>query len=230
MNPKSQSEITHPTGRSSQYVKLAKIIKINSKTRNLNIVEFLIKVIVVLVIFIVVGAFLVFSSWMYTYNALTDERVVAELYISKKIIKDGVPTIRVRYVPLDNSPALPFLPQQNDMNSIEVELSGDQVFIDANFIRWQNWVTLLNIKPVYKVYRIKSDFQQISDREKFNTKAIDINGGQDTFIVDFSRNPEMFQWLVQSVFVSSAGQNASDNDRVFYVVVTKDAIVLEPKN
>ncbi len=154
MNPKSQSEITHPTGRSSQYVKLAKIIKINSKTRNLNIVEFLIKVIVVLVIFIVVGAFLVFSSWMYTYNALTDERVVAELYISKKIIKDGVPTIRVRYVPLDNSPALPFLPQQNDMNSIEVELSGDQVFIDANFIRWQNWVTLLNIKPVYKVYRI----------------------------------------------------------------------------
>ncbi len=48
--------------------------------------------------------------------------------------------------------------------------------------------------------------------------------------MDFSRNPEMFQWLVQSVFVSSAGQNASDNDRVFYVVVTKDAIVLEPKN
>ncbi|BDQ04668.1 MAG: hypothetical protein KatS3mg084_0186 [Candidatus Dojkabacteria bacterium] len=207
-----------------------KVIKPKTKVPHLNILELLVSVIVVLTLFIFVGSFLAFSGWLYTYKALTAEQVIAELHISRKIIKDGVPTIRVRYVPFDENPALSFLPRQADVSTLELELPGDQVFIDANFIRWQNWVSLLNISPVYKVYRIRSDFNQLSDRQNFKAKAIDLNGGPDTFIEDFSKYSENFNWLVQSAFISSAGQNATDRDRVFYVVVTKDSIILEHKS
>lgn len=226
MNPNPNTVPQYESPKPPVIVK--KVVKVQKKKPSL--IEFLVGTIAVLLIFLLVGSFLAFSGWLYTYKALTKETVVAELYISKKVIKDGVPTAKVRYVQLNEEPALSFLGSKEIENEeIQLEMKGDQVFVDANFIRWQNWMSLLGIDPVYKVYRVKSDFRNISDREKYRSSAFELNGGSDKFVEDFAQNQSIFDWAVQSAFVSSAGQNVTDQDQVFNVVVTKDAIVLEVK-
>lgn len=208
-------------------VVVQKVVKLKKRR---SLVEFLVGTVILLSIVIIVGAFLAFSAWMYTYNALTEEKIVAELSISKKVVKDGVPTYTVRYTPLQQDAAFSFL-GSNDSNGkvVQSTMSGDQVFVDANFIRWENWMTLLGFKPVYKVYRVKSDFKVLSERDKFKSTAFDMNGGSDQFVEDFAKGDASFGWFVQGAFISSAGQNITDEDQVYNVIVTKDAIVLEKK-
>jgi len=210
-----------------QPITVKKVVQVKRKR---SLVEFLLATVIILAIIIVVGTFFAFSAWMYTYNSLTEEKVVAELYISKKVIKDGVPTYKLRYVPIQQDAVIPFLGNNTPDNSeIRADMNGDQVFVDANFVRWQNWMTLVGFDPVYKVYRVKSDFRNLEERNKFRTTAFDMNGGSDQIVEDFAKNDNTFGFLIQSGFISSAGQNVSDEDQVYNVVVTKDAIVLERK-
>lgn len=210
-----------------QQVNIKKVVHVKHKR---SIIEFFLATVTVLSIILVVGAFFAFSAWMYTYSALTEEKVVAELYVSKKIIKDGVPTFKVRYVPISGDPVMFFWGEGNSNNDeIKVEMYGDQFFVDASFIRWQNWMTLLGFDPVYKVYRVKSDYRNLEERNKYRTTAFDINGGPDKVVEDFAENEKFLGFIIQSGFISSAGQNVGNEDQVYNVVVTKDAIVLEKK-
>jgi hypothetical protein len=210
----------------SQPVIVKKVVQYKRKR---SLVDFLIGTIVLLAIIIVLGAFISVSAWLYTYKALTEEKTVGELYISAKVIKDGVPTTRVRYVALQEQPGY-FLGQESVIGEeTRKDLSGDQVFVDTNFIRFENWGTLIGLKPVYKVYRVKSDFSNINDRENFRSSAFELNGGADQFIVDFEQNQDNFRWIVQSAYISSAGINVTDQDQRFDVKVTKDGVVLEKK-
>jgi hypothetical protein len=212
----------------SQPVLVKKVVVIKRKR---SLVSFLVSTILVLVLLLIVGAFLAFSAWMYTYKALTNEKVVGELHVSGKTIKDGVPTYTVRYVPLDQESVLPFVGSSNDADKeVRADMQGDQVFVDADFIRWENWATLVGVSPVYKVYRIKSDYNDINERNKFRSSAFDMNGGPDEFVEGFAtEESKTFDWLVQSVFISSAGINITNESQIFNVIVTKDAVVLEAK-
>lgn len=213
----------------SQPVVVKKVVQYKRKP---SVVEFLIGTVILLAIVIIVGAFLAFSAWMYTYNALTEEKIVAELAISKKVIKDGIPTYTVRYTPIQQDSAFPLIGNNSSETNgavVQSSMNGDQVFIDANFIRWENWMTLVGFKPVYKVYRVKSDYKNLEDRDKFRSSAFDMNGGSDANVENFSENDAFFGWFVQSAFISSAGQNITDEDQVYNVIVTKDAVVLERK-
>lgn len=209
-----------------QPVIIKKVVQYRSKR---SFVDFLIGTIILLLIIVTLGAFISVSAWLYTYKALTQEKVVAELYVGKKVVKDGVPTTRVRYVPLREEPAFFFGQEYQSGTEIRQDLSGDQVFVDANFIRWENWVTLTGTKPVYKVYRVKSDYRNLSDRDKYRSTAFDVNGGSDQFIIDLEKDQQNYRWFMQSAFISSAGVNVSDEDQKYDVVITKDAVVLEKK-
>ena len=222
MNPNTQSQMQNP----SQPVIVKKVVQYKRKR---SLVEFLIGTVILLAIIILLGAFISVSAWLYTYKALTNEKVVAELYVGKKIIKDGVPTSRVRYVPLAEDSAF-FLGQQtNKADETVKDIAGDQVFVDANFIRWENWATLIGMKPSYKIYRVKGDFRDSVDRDNFRSSSFDLNGGSDDFIVDFEKSQQNYRWFVQSAFISSAGINVTDVDQAYDVVVTKDGVVLEKK-
>ncbi len=223
MNTQSVTQQINPY---PQPVIVKKVIQYKRKR---SLTEFLFGTIILLLIIIFLGFFISISAWLYTYKSLTTEKVVGELYVGKKVIKDGVPTSRVRYVPLKEESGF-YLGQQSMLGEeIRQDFKGDQVFIDTNMIRWENWVTLIGLKPVYKVYRVKSDFRNIADRDAFRSSAFELNGGSDDFILNFEKNQEAFRWLVQSAYISSAGINVSDQDQKFDVIITKDAVVLEKK-
>lgn len=214
-----------------QTVTTQKVIKVKS-SRKMSLVETMGWIIVTLAILLVVVAATSFGIWMYTFKALTEEKTVAELQVSGRVFKDGKPTFTVRYIPKNEAPAIPFWSNNvddPDSKEFRSEMGGDQVFIDANFIRWANWSTLVGFKPVYKVYRVKSDYQNLDDREEFKSSAFERNGGQDGFIKEFDANKNTWGWLVQSAYISSAGVNINEDAQKFDVIVTKDGLVLEKK-
>ena len=218
---------TTATMQPAQPVLVKKVVKVKRKR---SLVELLITTIVILSVFIVVGAFFSVTVWLHTYKVYTQEKVVAELRVSKKVIKDGKPTFSVTYTPIaDVSGLWGFLGSSSKTagKEIEIELVGDQVFVSADYVRWQDWLTFINMKPLYKVDRISTGFQKTSDYKSINVDAIDVNGGRDWFAGSLQSNPDALGWMAQSVFISSAGVNVSNDEVSYRVISTEDALVLE---
>lgn len=194
------------------------------KKRPLSLVEYLLIGLVFMTLLVFLVGFIGFSAWMQTYKALTAERTVGELSIGGKVFIDGVPSFEMTYKVVNEKPLLSFYSEVTP-DEYKMTMKGDQVFVDANFIRWADWVKLTGISPAYKVYRIKSDFSNLSDRDRFRSSAMDLNGGADNNIKNFDDSG--LEWLVQSAFISSAGIDVKDQSQKFYVKVTNDALVLE---
>lgn len=195
-----------------------------------SLVEVLISIIFILSLFIVLGGFIGAGVWLQTFKAFTKEHSVGTLYVGEKIIKDGKPTITVRYVPKEDVTGLYSvfsIDQKTKDKEVYSELTGDEVFIESDFIRWSDWMTLINFQPMYKVNRIKSGFKNSEDYKKYYVSVLDINGGPDWFAQKIDANSSRFSWLAQSSFISSAGKYSQSQPRVYNVIATEDALVLE---
>jgi hypothetical protein len=216
-----------PNSSTQQPVMIKKVVKVRRKR---SLTEFLITTIAILSIFLVLGTIFSVAVWLNTYKVLTRETVVANIYVSKKVIKDGKPTFTVHYVPREDVSGWwgIFGSKAHSADAeVTTELVGDQVYVEADYIRWNNVLTLMNIKPVYKTNRIKSGFQNVDDYQRYHVGAVDLNGGPDSFAKKLQGNPDKFSWLAQSVYISSAGINVQDEETSYKVVSTKDAMVLE---
>jgi hypothetical protein len=210
-----------------QPVYVKKVVRVKRKR---SLVEFLITTICILSIFIVIGAFFSVGIWLHTFKVFTQETVVAELFVSKKIIKDGSPKFTVKYTPKKDVSGWWTIfgsDAKSADHEVSMELTGDQVFVEADYLRWSNWVTFANVKPVYKTNRVKTGFQHAEDYKKYNVEVVDLNGGPDWFAAKLQQTPDKFSWLAQSVYLSSAGINVTNEDVTYKVISTKDALVLE---
>jgi len=227
MNTQTSTVSTMPTP--SQPVIVKKIVKVKRKR---SILTFLSATIFFLSLFIIIGAILSLSVWLHTYHVFTQEKLVAEVHISKKVMRDGKPTFHVKYIPKDDvSGFWGMLGSDAKSDEIEVEFDmvGDQVFFNADFIRWKDWLTMVKFKPVYKVNRIVPGYQKAEDYKKFGVEVFDLNGGPDNFAAKLQDKPEKYRWLAKSVFFSGAGINVQDQDVVYELKVTEDALVIQRK-
>lgn len=206
-----------------------RVSKVNKVDRSkLNPVGFARLSVLVLLIFAVIFALINFVGWLHTYRVFTREEIVGELYISGKYFKNGAPSADVKLV-LYGQESDSFLVGSLEMNEYYFEITGDQVFVDSSFLRWRGWLTLLGLRPVYKIYRVKSDFQGTQANSKFSRSVFQIGKGLDSYFTFLSKNRVFFGFFIQSIYLSSAGQNVLDKDSVYYIIATEDGIVLEPK-
>jgi hypothetical protein len=229
MTPETTKTVTTQV-INQQPVVVQKVVKVKKKR---SLVNFLSAAVFLLCLFIVIGGILAAALWLHTFKVFTQEKTVAELYVSQKYIKDGKPTVRIRYTPYDDVSGWwgVFGSESNSTDKeVEAEIIGDRVFIEADFVRWNNWLTFLNFKPVYKINRIAPSFQRSADVKQYPIdEFVDINGGPDEFAARLQENPGKYKWFAQSVFISSAGTNALSEDATYLVKVTEDAVVLERK-
>lgn len=210
-----------------QPVIVKRIVKIKRKR---SLISFLVATIFLLTVFILIGSILSAAIWLHTFKVFTQETVAADLYVSKKVIKDGKPTFTVRYVPHDDVSGFWGILGSNAKSTdavVETDMIGDQVFVNADFIKWNSWVTMLNVKPVYKINRITPGYQNSLDYERFGVKVTDVNGGPDWVAARLQENQQKFNWFASSVFISSAGINVLPEDAAYKVVVTEDAVTLK---
>lgn len=201
----------------------------NKNKKNLNPLSFVFSAIFVFAIFLIVILIFNVSGWLYTYNTLTDEKIIGEILISKKILKDGIPSGNVKVILYDQENLLPFSKGEKEKNSLSLDFNGDMIFIDAYFIRWENWLVMLGFKPVYKIYRIKSDFRDIEKANTYKRDIIDLSSSNDNYIFENINENYFLKFFIQGAFISSVGQSLTNSEQKFNILVTKDGIVLERK-
>jgi hypothetical protein len=220
MNPSTQVP-------QQQTVIVKKVVQVKKKR---SLVGLLSGTIFILSLFIVLGAFFSLALWVHTFNVFTQKKVIAEIQVSEKYFRDGKPTFKVKYIPKDDESGFFGLIKPDTSDEIvELEMTGDQIFIDTDFVQWKDWLTFINFKPVYKVSRLKTGFQKSEDYNNFKVQVLDINEGPDPFVAKLRNYPEKYTWLAQSVYIPSPGTDIQNQSRTYELVATEDSITIRPK-
>lgn len=99
------------------------------------------------VVLVLLLAALLFSSWLYTYQRLTDEALVAEL----------------SFEPLGGQRYRASVATGDRCEAGYYDLYGDQWRLDAQFIKWKYWATLLGFDPLYRLDRLEGRYADVAD-------------------------------------------------------------------
>jgi len=140
-----------------------------------------IRISVWLAILAVVAFILMLGASIYTFHALTDETLIAELEFDR--------TGEQRY--------RAYL-RTGDFCSEQIfDVPGEQWRVDAQFLKWKYWATLLGIESQYRLERLEGRYRSAADQNEKPTlahalappSAIDIGGlsgalGRFNFLAD----------------------------------------------
>jgi len=136
-----------------------------------------------LAILAVVAFILMLSASIYTFHALTDETLIAELEFDR--------TGEQRY--------RAYLRTGDFCSELVFDVPGEQWRVDAQFLKWKYWATLLGLDSQYRLERLEGRYRSAADQNEKPTlahalappSAIDIGGlsgalGRFNFLADAS--------------------------------------------
>lgn len=212
---------------------------LKKRTGKISIINLLSTIIFILALVLILSTIFFLGAILHTYKVFTREEIVAEITVSRQLERNGVPYFEIVYKPRNVDSgfwSVLGVDRPSSSNSVvEAELVGDQVFFRSDFVRWSDFMTLLNFKSVYKVYAIRGDFDDISNFDEFKNKITSkdrevlIDGGRDEFSKFLQSNSQYLTWFAQSNFISSAGIDIDpENSKRYYLIATEDAMVIEP--
>jgi hypothetical protein len=166
------------------------------------------KVTVVLLALCVLGALTLFSAAFYTYSVLTDEALVAELrffelgpqHFEAQLATDGGCTRRT------------------------FELYGDQWRLDARFLKWHSWATLLGFDAQYRLSRIEGRYADVAEQNVRPTVAYALENEPVLDLVDVADRMGRWNVFVDSTYGSSTFQTA-DPEYVHRVYRTQTGLI-----
>jgi hypothetical protein len=132
---------------------------------------------------VVVGFFLLLAASLHGFYALTDETLIAEIEFDRA----------------DEQFFLAHLRTGNFCSEQVYAVFGDQWRIDAQFLKWRYWASLLGFESRYRLERLEGRYQDASEQNLRPTRAhalaapsaIDIGGlsgrlGRFNFLADAS--------------------------------------------
>jgi hypothetical protein len=162
---------------------------------------------VVVVPAVVLGffAFSLGSASYYSYNALTDETLIAEI-----VFDDAIDDVRIAHLTTGDGCLERVFPIQ-----------GDQWRVDANFLKWKYWVTLLGLESGYRLDRLEGRYRSVDDQNTLETPAHDI---ATAVSIDMESVATALPFLVDTSYGSSTYE-AVDVTRVFRVYKTPTGII-----
>ena len=131
----------------------------------------------------VVGFVFLLAASIYTFHVLTDETLIAEIEFDR--VGDQ------RYTG--------YLRTGDFCSEIPFSVLGDQWRIDAQFLKWHYWASLLGLKSHYRLERLEGRYRDVAEQNKNPNlshalappSAIDIGGlsgrlGKLNFLADAS--------------------------------------------
>ncbi len=207
---------------------------VKSLTKNLARMTFLcIFLLLVLAMVISIGA----GLWLHTWNAFTEEKLVAKVKIGElQEDSDGNPYFKATYTPVDNPSALSkfFLGEgatsDNSEMTAEQEqyyLNGDRLMVESEVIIFDNWATWLGFDTVYKMTRIRGEYTDLEKERNAERSIYDLNGGIDPVWETLEYNQESMDFLVNSVYGSSASQSARRSEKEWGLYMTEDGLIIK---
>jgi hypothetical protein len=138
----------------------------------------------------VLGFFVLLGASIYSFFALTDETLIAELEFDR--------TGEQRY--------LAYLRSGDFCTESVYAMLGDQWRIDAQFLKWHYWASLLGLKSQYRLERLEGRYRDVGEQNREPTlahalaapSAIDIGAlsgrlGRLNFLADASYGSSTYQ-------------------------------------
>jgi len=195
-------------------------------------------VFIILILIVIVNAiiFIFGLVWLQTYKAFTAKTFVAEIAVSPLAVEaDGRNSFEVTYRQVKSLPAIGANDVKTDVEfqkPMTFKMIGDEFRIGGQIIKFQDLLTILGIKTVFKITRLESSFLDGSNEGKYGRTVIDLNGGVDNVFKFVQEN----EGGLLSIFVDTAmgdypGKNAPILESTIYdLYVTEEGFLLTLKN
>jgi hypothetical protein len=163
----------------------------------------------------VVGFVVLLSASVYSFHALTDETLIAELEFDRVSEQSYVAHLRTA-----------------DLCSVEqFAIFGDQWRVDAQFLKWHYWASLFGLDSQYRLERLEGRYRDVDDQNRNATfahalaapSAIDIGAlsgrlGKVNFLADVSYGSSVYHDIdtskVYLVYKSPTGLIARTRERL----------------
>ena len=148
------------------------------------------------------------SASIYTYHALTEETVIAELRFDRTGPREYVAYLRTG----------------NRCEERAFPILGDQWRIDAEFLKWKYWALLLGLDSQYRLDRIEGRYRTVGEQNSEPNVAHDLADGTAIDIVQFAAVLGPMNFLIDATYGSSTYQDI-DPRQVYYVAKTPTGII-----
>jgi hypothetical protein len=149
-----------------------------------------------------------FSASVYTFNVLTDETRIAEL----------------RFDQVSDHQFVAYLRTGDGCEEQRFDIYGDQWRIDAEFLKWKYWATLLGLDAHYRLDRIEGRYVSAEDQNSRETLAYDLAPESTIDVVGLAEGLGRLNFLTDATYGSSTYQTI-DTARMHYVYRTQTGII-----
>ena len=128
-----------------------------------------------------------FSAWIYTYNRLSAESLIAEISFDRV----GKQIYRANLARGDSCAAEAYT------------IYGDQWRIDAEFLKWKYWANLLGLDSQYRLDRIEGRYRNIDDQNYKPKQAYKLGTKTILNMVGIAKTLGRFNFLLDAAYGSS---------------------------
>lgn len=168
----------------------------------------LLKLSLLLLVVAAVLSIMLLSASIYTFNALTDETLIAEL----------------TFDPANGRQYVAHLRTGDRCDERELPLFGDQWRIDAEFLKWKSWATLLGLDAQYRLDRLEGRYRTAAEQNSEPNIAHDLGGKTAVDVVDLAGDLGSWNFLVDATYGSSVYHDI-DTANLYSVYRTQTGII-----
>lgn len=169
----------------------------------------LIRVSLLLVCVSIVLVIMLLSASVYTFTRLTDEALIAEL----RFDRTG-----------NDREYVAHLRTGDGCEERTFTVLGDQWRIDAEFLKWKYWATLLGFDSQYRLDRLEGRYRSAAEQNAAANTAHDLGNGTALDVVDLAEALGRWNFLIDASYGSSTYQEI-DPANVYYVYRTTTGII-----
>ncbi len=148
------------------------------------------------------------SASVYTYHALTAETLIAEL----------------RFEPTGDGEYLAHLRTGDRCDERTFRIFGEQWRIDAAFLKWKYWATLLGLDSQYRLDRLEGRYRTAAAQNERRNVAHDLGPDTALDVVSLADSLGRFNFLIDATYGSSTYTDI-DPSNVYYVFRTTTGII-----
>jgi len=168
----------------------------------------LLKVSLFLVVVAAVLVAMLFSASIYTYHALTAETLIAELTFDRMNGRQYVAHLRTG----------------DRCDERDLPLFGDQWRVDAEFLKWKSWATLLGLDAQYRLDRLEGRYRTAAAQNSEPNIAHDLGVTTAVDIVEVAGVLGEWNFLVDATYGSSVYHDI-DTASLYSVYRTQSGII-----
>ncbi|WP_426415973.1 hypothetical protein [Aestuariirhabdus sp. LZHN29] len=148
------------------------------------------------------------AGWLYSVQRLSDEE----------------PLVEIQFRQLAPQRYRATLTGHDRCQRSHYELLGDQWRIDAQFIKWKTFATLLGMDPRYRLERLSGRYQSIDEENSKTRQVHDISQPTAIDLVRISEFLGAYNWLLDAQYGSSTYQQI-DPLRTYRVYRTQSGLI-----